>query len=96
MASKVTPPSPDQIRRTAVLCYFDELPDERIARELGVCRRTLARWKRRPDLQAAYGAATDVGPRLIEKQYREQITALARGAPFGSMVSTRLRTGRRR
>jgi len=44
------------LRRAAALCFRDELPDVEIAAELGVCRRTLARWKHRPEFEAAYTA----------------------------------------
>ena len=42
-------PTPEQLVRAAVLCYFDDETDEEIAAELGVCRRTLARLKLRPE-----------------------------------------------
>ena len=46
-------PTTDEVVRAAVLLYFDEQTDEEIAAELGVCRRTLARWKHRPDFAFA-------------------------------------------
>ena len=46
-------PTPEQLVRAAVLCYFDDESDEEIAAELGVCRRTLARWKHRPEFAFA-------------------------------------------
>jgi transposase len=47
-------PSLGRLRLAAKLCYVDELTDEAIARRLGISRRTLARWKQRPEFQAAY------------------------------------------
>lgn len=46
-------PTTDEVVRAAVLLYFDEQSDDHIAAELGVCRRTLARWKHRPDFVLA-------------------------------------------
>ena len=42
-------PTPERVIRAAVLCYLDDETDEEIAAELGVCRRTLARWKHRSE-----------------------------------------------
>ena len=44
------------IERAARLCFEDRLRDEEIAAELGISRRTLARWKHRPDFAAAFEA----------------------------------------
>ena len=49
-------PAPERVGLAAALCYRDAEPDEAIARRLGVARRTLARWKRRPDFAAATAA----------------------------------------
>ena len=46
-------PTPEQVVRAAVLLYFDDQTDEEIAARLGVCRRTLARWKHRPEFAFA-------------------------------------------
>ena len=51
-------PSPALIGYAALLCVHDAEPDAAIARRLGVSRRTLARWKRRPEFAAARAAAT--------------------------------------
>src|SRR5262245_26129003 len=64
-------PTPDQIGQAAFLLYYDELRDDQIARELGICRRTLARWKLRPDFRAAFVAASSVGSRMIDWHYAE-------------------------
>jgi hypothetical protein len=40
----------------AALCFHDTVSDEQIARQLGIVRRTLARWKKRPDFAAAMAA----------------------------------------
>ena len=41
-----------------MLCYLDAERDELIARRLGVSRRTLARWKQRPEFAAAWAAVS--------------------------------------
>ena len=46
-------PSAQQIADAAVLRYFDRRPDAAVAADLGICRRTLLRWKSREDYQAA-------------------------------------------
>ena len=47
------PPTPEEVGRAAMWCYRDEDTDEEIARRLGICRRTLVRWKLRPEFVAA-------------------------------------------
>jgi len=47
------PPTPAEVGRAAALCFRDEETDEKIATRLGVCRRTLVRWKHRPEFVAA-------------------------------------------
>ena len=49
MAQKLTHSLPGVQLKAAQLVAFDELTDEAIAREVGVGRRTLERWKSRPD-----------------------------------------------
>jgi len=71
-------PSPARLALAAKLCYADELTDEAIARRLGISRRTLARWKHRPEFQAAWQrqaerfraalAAEWLGARLAERE----------------------------
>ena len=67
-APKWAGPSPQQVGLAAALCYLDEEPDERIARRLGVARRTLARWKRRPEYAAAWAALSAFHCRELERQ----------------------------
>ncbi|MDP9362881.1 MAG: helix-turn-helix domain-containing protein [Chloroflexota bacterium] len=50
------PPTLEEVGRAAALCFRNEERDEAIARRLGVSRRTLVRWKRRPEYAAAYHA----------------------------------------
>ena len=50
------PPTPAEVGRAAVLCFRDVASDEEIARQLGIARRTLARWKQRPEFAAAMAA----------------------------------------
>ena len=61
-------PTPQQVGLAAALCYLDEEPDERIARRLGVARRTLARWKRRPEYAAAWAALSAFHCRELERR----------------------------
>jgi hypothetical protein len=44
------------VGRAAALCFQDTLSDEQIAGQLGIVRRTLARWKKRADFAAAIAA----------------------------------------
>ena len=46
-------PWPAQIAAAAELRYSSRRPDAEVARELGISRRTLLRWKQRPDFRAA-------------------------------------------
>ena len=50
------PPTAQEVGRAAALCFQDTHSDEQIARQLGIVRRTLARWKRRADFVAALAA----------------------------------------
>jgi len=50
------PPTAAEVGRAAALCFQDTDSDEQIARQLGIVRRTLARWKRRADFAAAIAA----------------------------------------
>ena len=55
-AQRYTPPTAAEVGRAAALCFQDTRSDEQIARQLGIVRRTLARWKRRPEFVAAIAA----------------------------------------
>ena len=48
-----TQPSTARISLAAVLCALDAENDEAIAARLGISRRTLVRWKKRPEFVAA-------------------------------------------
>jgi hypothetical protein len=50
------PPTAAEVGRAAALCFHDAQSDEQIARQLGIVRRTLARWKKRADFAAAIAA----------------------------------------
>ena len=50
------PPTAAEVGRAAALCFQDTDSDEQIARQLGIVRRTLARWKKRGDFAAAIAA----------------------------------------
>ena len=56
----------------AFLCYMDELPDDQIAARFGVARRTLARWKHRPEFAVAVRTAALVGGELIHRYESER------------------------
>ncbi len=73
-------PAEAQISLAAALCYLNEQTDAQIAAALGVCRRTLARWKRRPDFRTAFRAAALTGGWLVERQFRERWHAERRTA----------------
>ena len=55
-AERYDPPTAAEVGRAAALCFQDTLTDEQIAGQLGIARRTLARWKKRPDFAAALAA----------------------------------------
>ena len=55
-AERYEPPTAGEVGRAAALCFQDTLTDEQIAGELGIARRTLARWKKRPDFAVALAA----------------------------------------
>ena len=50
------PPTAAEVGRAAALCFQDARSDEQIACQLGIVRRTLARWKKRPEFAAAITA----------------------------------------
>jgi hypothetical protein len=50
------PPTPEEVGRAAAWCVRTTEPDTVIARRLGIGRRTLARWKQRPEYRAAVAA----------------------------------------
>ena len=50
------PPTAAEVGRAAALCFQDTDTDEQIACQLGIVRRTLARWKQRPEFMAAIAA----------------------------------------
>ena len=53
---RVLPPTAEEVGRAAALCFWDAVSDAAIAAQLGIVRRTLARWKRRPEFVAAIAA----------------------------------------
>ncbi len=50
------PPTAEELGRAAAWCAQDRETDVAIARRLGIGRRTLARWKQRPEFRAALAA----------------------------------------
>ena len=65
-AERYDPPTAAEVGRAAALCVQDILSDEQIAGQLGIARRTLARWKKRTDFAGALAALAgdrEPGPR---------------------------------
>ena len=54
--TRFQPPMPEEMGRAAALCFQDIDTDAQIAQQLGIVRRTLARWKKRSDFAAAIAA----------------------------------------
>ena len=79
-AQRYTPPTAAEVGRAAALCFQDTRSDEQIARQLGIVRRTLARWKRRSEFVAAI-AALQVWHEILGKTPATSEAALA--APRG-------------
>lgn len=69
-------PTPEEVGRAAALCFLDREPDEAIARRLGVARRTLARWKRRPEYAAAWVALLAYFDAEQERERAERLRSL--------------------
>ncbi len=57
------------------MCFQDIRTDEQIARQLGIARRTLARWKKRSEFAAAIAA--------LQAWHEILGEAPATGEPFG-------------
>ncbi len=76
MIQKVTEKRARQREEAARHVAGDYLTDERIAAQVGICRRTLSYWKRRPDFAARVDA--------VRAAYHAQITAefMARAPGF--------------
>ena len=55
-AERYEPPTAGEVGRAAALCFQDTLTDEQLAGQLAIARRTLARWKKRPDFAVALAA----------------------------------------
>ncbi len=62
------PPSPEEVGRAAFMVFEGGATDEAIARRLGVARRTLSRWKRRPEYRAARAALFHSWERQLEEE----------------------------
>lgn len=103
------PPDPAEVGLAALFCWRRRMPadarlrrlgiglpnDEAIARHLGIGRRTLARWKRRPEFAAAWAALhaevmldsrapADPRPRLLGERWRKMTqNATGSGADDG-------------
>lgn len=62
-------PTSEQLGRAAALCSTRRLSQEVIAQRLGICRRTLARWRMRPEFAAATAALVEY---LAETKAQEE------------------------
>jgi uncharacterized protein YjcR len=93
-----------KLQEAVALLYYSRLRDEEIAAKLGVCRDTLARWKRRDDFNALYDALEEASWRRIEaaqeRKFEAEMAALQREwdrkerewiAQFELKYSTKLR-----
>lgn len=73
-------PKASEVRRAAALCFADEMNDEEIAAKLGICRRTLARWKHRSSfrtevetLQEEFRRKMDAERRRLEERLERRL-----------------------
>ncbi|MDP9473921.1 MAG: phBC6A51 family helix-turn-helix protein [Chloroflexota bacterium] len=64
-----------------MLCALDEETDEAIAAQLGISRRTLLRWKHRPDFVAARDAFVEEVPDAAWRVRLERAIARAEALP---------------
>jgi hypothetical protein len=62
------PPSPTLVRMAAVMCAIDDETDETIAARLGISRRTLVSWKKRPEFIAARDEFTEQAVGELERR----------------------------
>lgn len=69
-------PTTEQVVRAAVLCDLDDETDEEVAARLGVCRRTLARWKLRPEFCFAQHV---IGEYAFQMSVREMVERIRQG-----------------
>ena len=61
-STKFASPTPEQVGQAAGLSFLDVESDEQIAAQLGISRRTLARWRARPEyITARVAVETAVG-----------------------------------
>jgi len=65
-------PTRDTLAMAAVLLAEDGWTDEQIARYLGISRRTLARWKTRPDMVLAFDACRLLQMRAFGRRHEGQ------------------------
>ena len=78
------PPTPEEVGRAAALCYANVGTDEQVARRLGISRRTLARWKKRPEFVAAATAVLEFHRRELERECRERLRQRLGAWPGGT------------
>lgn len=74
---RFSPPTVQEIAHAAALCWLNDRRHGTVAAALGINRRTLARWKRRPEFEAAYEAAALVWTTTFH-QLRDEAHADAR------------------
>ena len=81
------PPTPEEVGRAAALCYANAGTDEQVARRLGISRRTLARWKKRPEFVAASMAVLEFHRRELERECRGKLRERLEATPGGTASS---------
>ena len=77
-------PTPRQIGEAVARLWDDRENDEAIARRLRIARRTLARWKERPDFAAAWHALHVNWQMELERQRRHPIARRGRPGEGGT------------
>lgn len=80
-------PMPDEIGTAAALCWYSDRAHWTVARTLGISRRTLTRWKARPDFQAAYTAAMVVWHVVMDTEVARRDEERKGGGPLVASLS---------
>ena len=68
-------PLPEGLGRAATLCFEGKQNDEDVAAQLGVCRRTLARWKHRELFKTTTERLCDEWIERLHRRHVEQLLA---------------------